>query len=72
MLKYKYIEKTNEGLVFAYYPEGDTSAEGRVVISQKGEGRIVTESAADLGKRYAFHVIKGIDPAKKSGTIAWY
>lgn len=72
MLKYEYLEKVDNGLVFAYYPEGDTSAPGRVVISEKGHGSIVTESAADFGRRYAFHAIKGIDPGKKSGSVAWY
>ena len=72
MLTYEYLEKVDNGLTFAYYPEGDTSAPGRVVIAEKGRGNIVTESAADFGKRYAFHAIKGIDPGKKSGTVAWY
>lgn len=72
MLTYEYLEKTDNGLAFAYYPEGDTSAPGRVVITEKGRGSVVTESAADCGKLYAFHAIKGIDPGKKSGSVAWY
>ena len=72
MLKYEYLEKADKGLIFAYYPEGDTSAPGRVVITEKGHGSIVTESEADIGRRYAFHAIKGIDPSKKVGTVAWY
>ena len=49
MLKYEYLEKADKGLIFAYYPEGDTSAPGRVVITEKGKGSIVTESEADIG-----------------------
>lgn len=72
MLKYEYLEKTNKGLAFAYYPEGNAKAPGRVVITEKGRGIIETASEADFGNRYAHHAIKGIDPEKKTGTVAWY
>ena len=72
MLKYEYLGKVDNGLAFAYYPEGDTSAPGRVIITERGHGSIVTESTADFGRRYAFHAIKGIDPGKNTGTVAWY
>ena len=72
MLKYEYLEKTDDGLAFAYYPEGNKNAPGKVVVTEKGRGRVVEESADDFGKRYAFHAIKGIDTAQKAGTVAWY
>ena len=72
MLTYEYLNKDGSSSTFVYYPEGNRNAPGIVVIEEAGHGRIVESSKKDFGNRYAFHAIKGIDPAKHSGTIAWY
>ena len=72
MVRYKYLGRSAEGLLYAYYPEGREAAPGIIVITQKGSGRIVSESKEDFGKRYAHHAIRGIDPERKTGTVAWY
>lgn len=72
MLTYSFLFEQNDELVFAYYPEGDISMPGKVAITSGGDGRVIEDSKADFGKRYAYHAINGIDISKKSGTVAWY
>lgn len=72
MLKYEYLNKTDAGFEFAYYPEGNKTAPGKVVVTENGSGVVIEESPDDFGKRYAYHAIKGIDTTRKSGTVAWY
>jgi hypothetical protein len=72
MLTYKYLDTTNGELVFAYYPNGNKVAPGKVAISGTRQGRVIEESKEDFGNRYAYHAIHGIDVTKESGTVAWY
>lgn len=72
MLTYEYLNKIDGELVFAYYPNGNKDAPGKVAITSNGNGRVVEESKEDFGKRYAYHAIKGINMNQKSGTVAWY
>ena len=72
MLRYEFLYKTEEGLVFSYFPENSTENPGRVLLTEKGVGRIIAEAKDDFGKRYAIHAIKGIDITQKSGVVAWY
>lgn len=72
MLTYKYLNKQNNEMLFAYYPDGDETAPGQIAITEKGKGRVVEESKEDIGQRYAHHAINKIDPSQKSGTVAWY
>ena len=72
MLTYKFLNKIENEMVFAYYPNGDENAPGKVAISNNGLGRVVEESREDFGKRYAYHAIHGIDISKEKGTVAWY
>lgn len=72
MLTYEYLKNQGNEMLFAYYPDGDKNAPGKIAITEKGEGRIIEESAEDIGKRYAYHAIDEIDPKQKTGTVAWY
>ena len=72
MLTYKLLNKIDGELVFAYYPEGNENAPGKVAISVNGQGHVIEESKDDFGKRYAYHAVYGIDPTKETGTVAWY
>lgn len=71
MLKYKFFEKTADGTVYEFYPEGNRRAPGKVLIAGN-EGKIIEESKADIGNRYAYHAISGIDRSNREGTVAWY
>lgn len=72
MLTYKLLNKTKNETVFAYCPNGDENAPGKVAISSNGQGRVLEESKEDFGNRYAFHAIHGIDTSKENGIVAWY
>ena len=72
MLTYKFLNKIEGEFVFAYYPNGNQNEPGKIAISNDGKGRIIEESKADFGKRYAYHAIRGIDTTTESGTVAWY
>lgn len=72
MLKYEFLEKIDDEYVYAYYPDGNKNAPGKVGVKESGEKRIIEESDEDFGKRYAHHALKSIDVTEKSGTIAWY
>ena len=72
MLKYKLISKTENEFIYAYYPEGNANVPGIIAISADKKGRVIAESKDDLGKRYAFHAIHGIDVTREDGTVAWY
>lgn len=72
MLTYKFLNRIDGELVYAYYPNGNEDAPGKVAVSDNGKGRVIEESIEDFGKRYAYHAIKGIDTKKEKGTIAWY
>ena len=72
MLTYRYLYTIDVEMFFAYYPEGDDNAPGKIAITEKGKGRVVEESLEDVGKRYGYHAIHGIDIMEKSGTVAWY
>ena len=62
MLTYEYIETQNGEMIFVYYPDGDKNAPGKIALIKQGEGRVIEESSEDIGKRYAYHAIYGIDP----------
>lgn len=72
MLTYKFLHKKENEAVFAYYPNGNEKAPGKIAFSEQGKGRILEESKEDFGKRYAYHAIRKIDPSKQQGTVAWY
>ena len=72
MLTYKFLYKTENKFVFAYFPNGNEDAPGKIAITSNGDGRVLEESKDDFGKRYAYHAIKGIDTNQKTGTVAWY
>ena len=72
MLTYKFLNKIDGEFVFAYYPNGNQNAPGKVAISSNGKGQVIEESKEDFGKRYAYHAIRGIDTTQESGTVAWY
>lgn len=72
MLTYTLLEINGDEYIYAYYPEGNKSASGKVGLSTNGNKRIIEESTQDFGKRYANHALKGIDIQKENRTIAWY
>lgn len=72
MLTYEFLGIENSESLFAYYPEGNKNAPGKIAVLQDGTGRIIEESSEDFGKRYAYHAINGIDTTRISGTVAWY
>lgn len=72
MLTYTLLEINGDEYLYAYYPEGNKNASGKVGLSMNGNKRIIEESAQDFGKRYANHALNGIDIQKENGTIAWY
>lgn len=72
MLTYRLLEIKGEEYVYAYYPDGNEDAPGKVGISKNGNRRIIEESAQDFWKRYANHALNGIDLSQKSGMVAWY
>ncbi|MCI8632510.1 MAG: hypothetical protein HFE64_03375 [Lachnospiraceae bacterium] len=72
MLKYKLLEKVGKEFIYAYYPEGKETSAGIVGISESGNKRLISESEADFGGRYAYHAMSGINTDKESGTVAWY
>lgn len=72
MLTFEFLTKESNEYIFAYYPEGDEEFPGKIGINNRNERRIIKESDKDIGKRYAYHAMKGIDISKKNGTIAWY
>lgn len=72
MLIYKMLHKKDGESVYAYYPEGNENAPGKVAITGIKQGRVIEESKEDFGKYYAYHAIYGIAPDKEKGTVAWY
>ena len=72
MLRYEYLNNTDNGKVYAYYPEGKQESAGKVLIESEGVGHVLVESKNDFKKMYAFHAIRGIDIEKERGTVAWY
>ena len=72
MLTYKLLNQIDGELVYAYYPEGNEKAPGKVAIFGDKQGRIIEESPEDFSKYYAHHAVYGIDVTKETGTVAWY
>ncbi len=72
MLTYKLASKTKYEAIYYYFPNGNEDAPGKIRIKSDGTREIVSESKNDLGKRFAFHALHGIDINSKTGTIAWY
>lgn len=72
MLTYKFLQEKENEAVFAYYPNGNENAPGKIAFSIQGKGRILEESKEDFGKLYAYHAMRNIDINKKQGTVAWY
>ncbi len=72
MLTYVLLEINGDEYVYVYYPDGNMNFPGKVGLSKNGSKRIIEESAQDLGKRYAYHALNGIDISKENGIVAWY
>lgn len=72
MLKYRFLNNINGESVYAYYPEGNENAPGKVAILGNKQGRVIEESKDDFSKYYAYHAIYGIDTTRETGTVAWY
>ena len=71
MLTYRLETKENGHLIFLYFPEGNESAPGRVMLSDDDE-KVLQESTDDFKQYYAMHALRGIDRNSTNGTVAWY
>ena len=70
MLDYLLKEKTEEKILFYYYPEGSNQP-GEVAFYSDGRVEIVKDSPDDVKRYYAGHAVMGINKEKTSGYVIW-
>ncbi len=70
MLTYELIERTNEYVVYRFFPEGKKEP-GEVKIYTDGRRELIKASPFDVESYFAIHALYEINTSKESGWLHW-
>lgn len=72
MLKFLLEKVVGTKYYYSYFPEGNRTAAGLVVIDYDNNLReVIKEAEEDFENIYAIHALHGIKRGQTDGTVAW-